>query len=145
MPPFPLPAPLRRVIDDDAQLNAWNERRLADHEVLRIVRSELPRPIAERLNVIDASGGSLVLGTTAAAVAAVARQRGPDMLRALARDGHAFRSVDIRVRPLREAGARAQHMPRSLDRESARPLAVLEAGLPDGPLKVALRRLLKRR
>jgi hypothetical protein len=88
-----------RVVDDDATLASWNGRRLREEVLLRAVRRQLPRPVAERVFVSSGESATLELSTSAGAIASVVRQRGPDLVAALRRDGFEFSGLKIRVQP----------------------------------------------
>jgi hypothetical protein len=142
------PQPLTRfsrIVDADAQLASWNGRRLREEAVLRAVRRALPGPVAERVFVAKGDSGMLELATSAGAIASVVRQRGPDILAALARDGFEFSGLRIRVQPQSMPMSWQRNVPRQWDSASRAPLAALAPRLSDGPLKAALLRLLKGR
>lgn len=141
--PNPL-VPLQRIVTADAQLAAWNRRRLHEEAVLRAVRRLLPRPVAERVRVVDSLGTTLVLATSAGAIASVVRQRVPDLLVGLRRDGWEFNGIAVRVQPESMPLSSRKNEPRQWDSSTRRPLVALEANLSPGPLKAALGRLLRR-
>ena len=68
-----------RIVDADAQLDAWNERRLREEALLR---RRSPRSAAAGRGapsiVAERPAGTLELATSAGAIASVVRQRGPD-------------------------------------------------------------------
>jgi hypothetical protein len=142
--PDPL-TPLHRVLDADPTLASWNQRRLHEEALLRAVRRTLPRPVAERLHVVDGRGATLELGTTAGSIASVVRQRGPNIIAALRREGWQFSGIHLRVQPPFMPLSSAKNVPRQWDSASRRPMAQLEATLPPGPLKAALARFLRNR
>lgn len=142
--PNPL-TPLNRILDADAQLKTWNERRLAEEALLRSVRRALPRPVAERIHLAQAQGDKLELATSAGAIASVVRQHGPDVLAALRRDGWQFNGIAVRVQPRSMPLSLTQNVPRQWDSTNRRPLDGLCAALPAGPLKTALARFLRAR
>lgn len=142
--PNPL-TPLHRIVAGDSQLKSWNERRLREEALLRTVRSVLPRPVAERVHIADGEGSTLELSTSSGAIASVVRQRGPDLLAALAGTGRQFSGIRVRVQPRIMPLSLAKSLPRQWDSSSRRPLVALEASLPAGPLKAALARLLRNR
>jgi hypothetical protein len=139
------PLRLARVIETDAQLAAWNLRRVREEKLLTALRRALPRPVAERVFVADADGSSLELSTSAGAIATIVRQQGPQLLAALARDGWQFSGMRIRVQPGNMPLSSIKALPRQWDNASRRPLVALHERLGDGPLKAALQRLLKGR
>lgn len=142
--PNPL-VPLQRIVAADAQLAAWNRRRLHQEAVLHAVRRLLPRPVAERIRVVDSVGTTLVLASSAGAIASVVRQRVPDLLVGLRRAGMEFNGIAVRVQPQSMPMSSAKIEFRQWDSASRRPLVALEADIAPGPLKAALGRLLRRR
>jgi len=136
--------PLARIVGADAQLASWNDRRLREEALSRAVRRMLPRPVAERVFVADGQGETLELSTSSGAVATVVRQRAPDLLAALQREGCKFIRIRVRVQPRSTPPEPEKALARQWDGKSARPLEALAAGLPAGPLKAALGRLLRR-
>jgi hypothetical protein len=142
------PPPLTRfsrIVEGDAQLKSWNGRRLREEALLRAVRRTLPRPVAERVFVASGESPTLELSTSAGAIATVVRQRGPDILAALAGDGWQFSGIRVRVQPKSMPTSWHKNVPRQWDSASRRPLVDLHERLADGPLKEALARLLKGR
>jgi hypothetical protein len=138
------PQAFAQVLANDALLCSWHKRLRAEALLNAAVRAELPRPLADRIRVAEAVGGTLTLFAAAGAVAAIARQRMPDILAALARNGWNFTEIRVRVQvggqPLR-----TQKIPlRQRDRINAAPLKRLASELPAGPLKDALERLTRR-
>lgn len=137
--------PLARVVEADETLKSWNDRRRREDTLLRAIRRLLPRPVAERLYVTDGQSSTLELATGAGAIASVVRQRGPEILAALNRDGWQFSGIRVRVQPPSMPLSLQKVEPRQWDSQSRRPLVALEAELCAGPLKAALRHFLKSR
>jgi hypothetical protein len=138
------PRPLRSVIAADAMLAHWDERRRRTDVLTAAVRRHLPRPLAERVRVATTDHDELALATDAGAIAAILRQRTPDLLAALRREGWEFSGLRVRVQ-VRAAPPTATKQPRNqMDRSCFRPLAGLARELPPGPLKTALARFLRR-
>jgi hypothetical protein len=138
------PRPLKQVLADDATLRRWEERRRHLDALTRIVRGLHPRPLAERIHVADADGPELTLACDAGATAAIVRQRGPDMLAALRREGWEFSAIRVRVQVRADPAPSPKATPNQLDRSAFRHLAALARGLSPGPLKAALERFLRR-
>jgi hypothetical protein len=139
------PKRFSRVVEADAQLASWDERRLREEALLRAVRRQLPRPVAERVIVSSGETATLELSTSAGAIAGVVRQRGPDLLAGLRRDGYEFSGLRIRVQPISMPLSLPKSVPRQWDSASRQPVTALYSRLSDGPLKTALGRLLKGR
>jgi hypothetical protein len=137
--------PFPRILAADAQLAAWNARREREAALLAVVRRALPRPVAERVFVVGADSPVLELATSSGAIATVVRQKGPEIVAILARNGWEFSGIRLRVQPRDAPPAPPKPLPRQWDSTSRRPLVALEAQLPPGPLKAALARFLKGR
>jgi len=138
------PQSLQRILAADPVLAAWEARRRREALLTAIIRRHLPRPLAERIRVAEERGPELNLIADAGAIAAVARQRAPDLLAELQREGCEFTSIRVRVQ-VAGAGPRIQKPAlKQIDRSALRTLVTLAQELPAGPLKVALARFLRR-
>ena len=93
----PLPQPLSRILAADTTLAAWDQRRRREQALTELIRRHLPRPLAGRVRVADAEGAELGLAVDAGAIAAIVRQRTPDLLIALSTDGWQFTGIRVRV------------------------------------------------
>lgn len=138
------PQTLKRIFAADPTLAVWDERRRAESALTAIVRRHLPRTLGERVHVAGAVPPELALFADSGAVAAVARQRAPDLLSALRREGFEFTSIRVRVQVRAPAAERRKSLSKQFDSSAARPVAALAESLPEGPLRTALRRLLRR-
>lgn len=138
------PQSLQRILAADPALAAWEARRRREALLTAIVRRHLPRPLAERVRVAEERGHELNLVADAGAIAAITRQRGPDLLAELQREGHEFTAIRVRVQVASATRAMQKPSLKQLDRAALRPLAGLASELPAGPLKSALARLLRR-
>jgi hypothetical protein len=136
--------PLKQVLADDATLERWQERRRRLDALTGIVRRFLPRPLAERIHVAQAEDGELTLACEAGATAAIVRQRGPDLVAALRREGWEFSRIRVRVQVRSDPVPVKKLASNQLDRSALRPLAGLARELRPGPLKAALERFLRR-
>ena len=76
--------------------------------------------------------------------AAVLRQRGADLVSALAREGLECTAIKVVVQPRPTAGVDRKTKAIQWDESASRALASLCGSLPDGPLKAAVGRLLRR-
>jgi glucan biosynthesis protein len=138
------PQPLSRILAADPTVAGWQARRRREEALAGIVRRHLPRPLADRVRVVDAEGGELELAVDAGAIAAVVRQRTPDLLAALLREHWQFTGIRVRVQVRVDPVPRQKIDVNQPDRDSLRPLADLARRLPPGPLKASLARLLRR-
>jgi hypothetical protein len=135
---------LSRILDANPALAAWEARRRREEQVIAIVRRGLPRPLAERVRVADGEGAVLQLAVEAGAVAAILRQRSPDLLAALQHEGFEFRGIQVRVHVRPAAETRRKTFRIRPDSASIAPLARLASQLPAGALKTALARFVRR-
>jgi hypothetical protein len=138
------PQSLQRVLEADPALRSLTARYRREEALTGILRRHLPRPLAERVRVVDARGPELVVAADAGAIAAVIRQRGSEIVAALAREGFEFIGIRLRVQVGPGAEPSANRPTKQLDRDSLRPLARLARELPAGELKAALARFLRR-
>jgi hypothetical protein len=138
------PQPLSRILAADPTVAGWEARRRREQALAGIVRRHLPRPLADRVRVVNAEGGELELAVDAGAIAAVVRQRTPDLLAALLREHWQFTGIRVRVQVRVDPVQRKKPPMNQPDRETLRPMAELARRLPPGPLKASLTRLLRR-
>ncbi len=138
------PQSLQRILAADPALAAWATRHRREAALTAIVRRHLPRALAERIRVADDGGDELNLIADAGAIAAVARQRSPDLLAGLRREGVEFTSIRVRVQVANAPRKVEKPVPKHIDRGVLRPLATLAQELPAGPLKMSLARFLRR-
>ena len=144
---MPKPAALRqiaRVLESDAQLKAWTERHQREAALTQLLAKQLPRPIADRVHVADTRNGVLELAASAGAIATVLRQRAPDLLAALSRNGWDFTEIRVRVQVAGRSIPAQKTEKRQWDSASAAPLFDLAPALPEGPLKAAIARWARR-
>jgi len=139
-----LPQPIKHVVAADATLAAWEARRHEEASLTGILTRQLPRSLAQRVRVIDATGTELVVAADAGAIAAAVKQRIPDLLAALGREGHQFSVIRVRVQVRIDPVVRMKSQSNHIDRASIQPLAKLARELPEGPLKAALAKFVRR-
>ena len=132
------------VVAEDATLAAWHARVQQETLVTAIVRSHLPRALADRVHVAEMASGTLTLAVAAGAVAAVIRQRTPDLLRGLRRGGWDFTELRLRVRVGGAVGNEDKPLTVQRPRFNSAPLLGLARSLSDGPLKRAVLNLARR-
>ncbi|MEP7184133.1 MAG: DciA family protein [Betaproteobacteria bacterium] len=138
------PQPLQHILATDATLAAWDARRRHEEALTAIVRRHLPRALAGRIRVADARGAELELAADAGAIAAVVRQRTPDLLAELRREGWEFTGIRVRAQVRVDPAPAKKHVLNPIDRSALQPLARLADDLPPGPLKTSLARFLRR-
>jgi len=138
------PSPLARIFESDPRLKAWKVRHAREAALTAAVRRHLPRPIGERVVVLEANEGTLELAAQAGAIFASVRQRIPGLLAELRREGHDFTEIRLRAQVRIDAVALSKLPRRQWDSAEAAPLFALADRLPAGPLKHALTRWARR-
>jgi len=141
---LPRPQPLAQVLASDATLAAWSERQRLEARLTAAVRDHLPRPVGAQVRAVAADARCLELATGAGAIAATVRQRGPDLLAALRREGWDFTEIRVRVQVRRAPGGSVKSTGNQRDASAATPLFDLADRLADGPLRSALARWSRR-
>ncbi len=138
------PQPLSRFLASDPVVAGWLARALAETRLTSVVRRHLPRALAERVHVAEAGGTLLTLATGSGTIAAVVRQRLPDILGGLKQEGCNF--TEIRVRVQVRGGTATPDKSLKIQREKVdpAPLRRLAENLPDGALKAAVQRLARK-
>jgi hypothetical protein len=136
-------APLARVFAADARIAAWTARLKEEAALTALVRRQLPRPLADRVRATGIRETTLELATSAGAVAAAVRQRTPDLIAALRREGCDFTEIRVRVQAAGAMAVDQKHLSRQLDARASAMFDLAER-LPDGPLKHALDRWSRR-
>jgi len=136
--------PLALIVTEDATLAAWHARLQRETLLTAIVRRHLPRALADRVRVAETDSGTLTLAVAAGAVAAVIRQRTPDLLNGLRREGWDFTELRLRVQV--GVACRERDRPSAVQRPrfDSAPLQRLARSLSDGPLKRAVLNLARR-
>ena len=89
--------PLARILTTDTLLASWHDRMRREAQLTTAVRRLLPRALADRVRVAEVAPPVLHLAVAAGAVAAVVRQRTPDILAGLRREGCDFTELRVRV------------------------------------------------
>lgn len=138
------PQTLERILGTDPVTAAWMARQRRQAALTLHVRRHLPRALAGRIRVADAEGPELLLAANAGAIAGIARQRAPDLLAELRREGYEFTSIRVRVQVDAGGEDTSKRFKKQMDTESLRPLAAFARDLPAGPLKASLTRFLRR-
>jgi hypothetical protein len=135
---------LSRVLATDTQIATWYQRSEREARVTAAVRQCLPRAFADRVRAAETSTTTLVLTVAAGAIAAVVRQRSPDVLASLRREGWDF--TELRVRVQVGVGPPEPNKPNKIqrDRVDKEALGRLARTLPPSPLRTAIERLMRR-
>jgi hypothetical protein len=139
-----LPRPLSRILAVDAQIGAWHERMERESQLTAAVRRLLPRALADRVRVAEAEPPKLTLAVPAGAVAAVVRQRSPDLLAGLRREGWDFTEFAVRVQVGTGVLSHTKPKKNQTHRVNPAPLRQLASDLPAGPLRDAVQRLARK-
>jgi len=139
-----LPRPLSRILAVDARIGAWHERMERESRLTAAVRRLLPRALADRVRVAEAEPPRLALAVPAGAVAAVVRQRSPDLLAGLRRDGWDFTEFVVRVQVGTGVPSHSKLDKNQAHRVNPAPLRHLASELPAGPLRDAVQRLARK-
>ena len=135
---------LSRVLATDTLIAAWYQRSEREARGTAAVRQCLPRAFADRVRAAETSTSTLVLAVAAGAIAAVVRQRSPDVLASLRQRGWDFTELRVRV----QVGVGPQETGKlnkiQRDRVDTVALGRLARTLPSGPLRVSIERLMRR-
>jgi hypothetical protein len=136
--------PLARILTTDTLLASWHDRMRREAQLTTTVRRLLPRALADRVRVAEVAPPVLHLAVAAGAVAAVVRQRTPDILAGLRREGCDFTELRVRVQVRTEPAQSHKSVYKQNTKVDSAPLRRLARDLPDGPLKEAVERLVRR-
>jgi hypothetical protein len=139
-----LPQPLSRVVSADSALADWQQRLARETAMTAVVRRCLPRLLAERVHVRMPPGADPLITTDAGAVAAIVRQRLPELAAALQREGINSSGLRVRVQVRIDPGQANKPHKNQLDRQALQPLGELARRLAPGPLRLALERFVRR-
>jgi hypothetical protein len=137
--------PLSRIVADDPTLADWQRRRIRDEALLQILRPALPRALAAQISIADAEAPELIIAGYSGAVAAVVRQRGPDLLARLTREGWKFTGIRVVVQPRVTTGEEKKLVTLHMDSAAIPALSALHEGLAPGALRDALGRIVAKR
>jgi hypothetical protein len=132
------------VLARDTALANWSERARFEARLTALLRAHLPRAVGPHVRVAGTEANCLELAAGAGAIAATLRQRGPDLLAALRREGWDFTEIRVRVQVRGTAGTTLKKAVNQRDASGARPLFDLAERLEDGPLRRSLSRWARR-
>jgi hypothetical protein len=141
---LPRPVSLAQVFERDATLAGWSERARIEARLTALLRAQLPRAVAPHVRVAGVDAKCLQLAAGAGAIAAVLRQRAPDLLAALRREGLDFTEIRVRVQVAGNAPTRTKTVLNQVDASNAGSLFDLAERLSDGPLRRSLARWARR-
>jgi len=136
--------PLSRILATDATIAGWQARAQAEALLTAAVRRRLPRALADRVHVAEAAHATLTLAASSGTVAAVIRQRVPDILGELQREGCNFTEIKVRVQVRVDLPVADKSLKIQRKATNSAPLTRLAEALPEGPLKVAVQRLARK-
>jgi len=132
---------LHQILKGESTLDDLLQRHRREAALQDLIHRALPPALAKHVVVIDARSAELELGAASGAVAALLRQRAPDLRASLAREGFEFTGIRVRV----QARLAREQVPKSLrkqlDSSSAATIGSLAAALGPSPLADALRRM----
>lgn len=135
---------LHQILSGEAKLDDLLTRYRREAALEERVHRALPPALAKHVAVIDARTSELELGAASGAVAALLRQRAPDLRIALAHEGWEFTGIRVRVQA-RLARESARKFPKKqLDSATISALLTLASELGESELSQALRRLATR-
>jgi hypothetical protein len=131
---------LQHILSGETEFGDLLARRSRELALERHVHTALPAALAACVGVADARSEELVLHVPSGAAGALLRQRSPQLLAALAREGWKFTGIRVRVQ-VRSAQPKRNPDSKQIDNASTERLEALAAQLGDAPLAQALRRL----
>ena len=131
---------LKQVLATEAALDSLQARRQRELELQQNLQRALPAALFRHVRVATRLD-QLELVASSGAAAALIRQRVPDVLHKLAREGWEFTGIRVRVQARLAPGPAPKRYMEQLDDEAARILHALAANLGAGPLASALERL----
>ena len=108
------------------------------------LRDHLPRPVAAQVRVSSTASAILTLAASSGAIAAALRQRSPELLAALRREGWDFTEIKVRVQVRGLAGAPVKSAGNQRDATGAGALFDLSDELREGPLRASIQRWSRR-
>jgi hypothetical protein len=132
---------LRHILSAETTLARYLDRRRSELAILEHIRRNLPPALAAQVGIAAAQPPELALLARSGAAGALLRQRIPDLVENLAREGWEFTGIRIRVQPLPAARSQKKIDAKQLDSRSVAALRAHAALLGDAGLAGALRRL----
>ena len=132
---------LQQILTGETAFGDLLRRRSRELALETRVRAALPAALAGYVRVADARSVELALLAASGAAAALLRQRSPELLETLSREGWEFTGIRVRVQARPAAEIPQKSMPKQIDDASVRRLVTLAGEVGDTALAHALRRL----
>jgi hypothetical protein len=132
---------LHTILKGESTFDELLQRHRREAALQDRIHRALPPALAKHVVVIDARSAELELGAASGAVAALLRQRVPDLRTSLAREGFEFTGIRVRVQARLAREQAPKSLRKQLDSSSAAMIASLAERLDPSPLADALRRL----
>jgi hypothetical protein len=133
--------PLRHILAAESPLAGFLDRRRNEQAILHHIRRNLPPALASQVGIAAAEPPELALLAGSGAAGALLRQRVPDLVEKLAREGWQFTGIQVRVQARPRSEPAQKIFPKQLDNASATTLRARAGELADPALAAALRRL----
>jgi len=133
--------PLRHILSAETALAGFLDRRRNEQAILQNVRRNLPPALAAQVGIAAAEPPELALLAASGAVGALLRQRVPDLVEKLAREGWQFTGIRVRVQPRTLSRPPKKNIAKQLDGLSAATLRAHAERLANPELASALQRL----
>jgi hypothetical protein len=133
--------PLGHILSAETALAGFLGRRRSELAILEHVRRNLPPALAAQVSVAAAEPPELALLAGSGAAGALLRQRVPDLVEKLAREGWQFTGIRVRVQVRPPVGRPQKNVGKQLDEKSATTLRAYAKRVTDPKLAAALRRL----
>ncbi len=132
---------LHQILKGESTLDDLLARHRRESALQELVQRALPPALAKHIVVLDARSAELQLGAASGAVAALVRQRAPDLRISLSREGWEFTGIRVRVQARLARETPAIMTRKQLDSASASTLLALAGQLGESSLSRALARL----
>ena len=132
---------LHQILKGESTLDDLLARHRREAALQDLVQRALPPALAKHVVVVDARSAELELGAASGAVAALVRQRAPDLRISLGREGWEFTGIRVRVQARLARESPGIISKKQLDSASAGTLLALAGRLGESSLSRALTRL----
>ncbi len=132
---------LQQILTGETAFGDLLRRRSRELALETRIRAALPAALAACVRITDARSAELALLAASGAAAALLRQRSPELLETLSREGWEFTGIRVRVQARPAAQMPQKNTPKQIDAASARRLVALAGEVDDAALARVLRRL----